>query len=398
MLAMRRLLACSLFLMLFVMLGSEAKALPDQRVAQFDGQLASGEKTAHHFLVDQCAKLEIIEDIARLFQEDYSSLKMTILDPTGRSIDYHAPPDDPAIEVREQNAGKMGTERFLVFHNPPPGRWSIALENMSQQSEQSTQYFIRIDAKDAAYELRLPNAGGWVKPGDEVLLEVQLTLDKKQLLGATVTATVSPHFLLTNIGKSELPLHDDGSDGDRRAEDGVYTAAITPEKPGQIHIAVTATDGEHFERVGSMVFDVSRQGAKVVRVLKEEAIDTDGDGKYESLDIVTEVEVSDAEGSYSLEGFLGVPETSPDKPIPPEELTDINAVQSVMPIFNVPIPRGLGTHQVNLSFPASFIRDMKSDGPYRVGFEVYDNATRRSGFGRLEEPYETQPYRWQDFE
>lgn len=134
-----------------------------------------------------------------------------------------------------------------------------------------------------------------------------------------------------------------------------------------------------------------------VRGVADHGIDRDGDGKYEALEVVVEVDVTDARSRYRLKGVLKDVKGELVEP-PLEGGLFAQQVQRGEPGVSSDVPNGIGVHQVRLSFSGLDISGSRKDGPYLVHLALEDWAVLGYPFGALQPPRQTQPYRWKDFE
>jgi len=83
-----------------------------------------------------------------------------------------------------------------------------------------------------------------VNPGGTVLISCQVTHPNGPMNIQRVAATVS----IGNLNSSYPMLYDDGTNGDRVAEDGIYSLEISaPSIAGEAKIIFIAVDTEHNE-------------------------------------------------------------------------------------------------------------------------------------------------------
>jgi hypothetical protein len=83
-----------------------------------------------------------------------------------------------------------------------------------------------------------------VGPGSMVLISCQVTHSDGPMNIERVAATISSG----NLNTSYPMLHDDGTNGDKVPEDGIYSLEITAgNTPGEVKIVFIAVDNEHDE-------------------------------------------------------------------------------------------------------------------------------------------------------
>lgn len=361
-----------------------------QQIAQIKGRILPGKTVQHLFFVDPTKQLYLSDDGRKLsLFSERSDLKLIFIDPAGKRI-------GPVIRLEKQRPGMKG--EFVsrrVIDNPVPGRWILEL-SLSEQAR-PVQYTVNISAKDPIYELDASHIYHLNKPGELIRLEIKLLKQRKPFSEASVIGNLEKRFNFDEINlPKQLIFNDDGVNGDLTGKDGIYTATLTPDKPGSYWIEVHATDGKSFERIAWRGVDVFVPGGIQLtgRITKEIAIDDDRDGKYEALNIIVEIEVSDTQSHYGLYGkinslsgkLIGLPpRLSP-------------AVQVMLPGVYGNVPRSTGLHEVVISFPGEWFIISRQDGPYLVYIDGNDWNITGQPLDRLRQPYKTKPYHWKEFE
>lgn len=376
-------------------------ALGEELVTLKEGVLASGDTARHEFLVDPAAQLRIHGgNAANLlpfvgFASD--RLGIVLIDPDGRRLDLTAVSPHPSIRFEENRTPKGRVIRTLVIDNPVPGRWVMELH--VREGTKPVRYWIQVSAKDALYTLSVAGGTGEpIRPGETVSLEAQVKKQGQPYGQARVTGKLEAFSTrVSGQVKQSLVFRDDGTGGDRVAADGVYGTTVTLDKPGEYTVEITATDGQSFERLAWETVQVSAQGARLTGHIRETPVDEDRDGKYESLKVLVEVEVSDTESTYYLSGRLtsltgqAIGE-SPSLHVDPE------AQRAMPPGAYEMVPRVPGRQEVVLPFPGSWFLESQVDGPSLLTFELEDSAISYPPLERLERPYQTQAYHWTEFE
>ncbi len=376
----------------------------EQEIVRLEGALTPGQKLTQQFLVDTASQLRIRGNGIGLASESAkrAKIKMIFLDPAGRRIDPTALAGDKSVKLKKNYIKKSpsakGVISYILFiNNPSAGRWSVEL-SLSAEENNPALYWIMIDTEDAEFIFYPLKGYQSVKPAQLVYIEAKLEKKGKPVSQAQVVARVKGSSMLTRATVEQiLIMRDDGTEGDKITGDGIYTATFRPEKIGDYHIKLTATDNKNFSRLAWSGFAAATKGARLKDNIKEIAVDTDKNGKYESLNLFVEVEVLDTLGNYYLQGRLYTQKGSIGEE-PRVRPLDYFVQIAEPPGAFVKVPDRIGTHQISLLFPGEWFLKSKLDGPYFFSLELEDANLIGSPFFIKNKAFQTKPYRWSDFE
>ncbi|MCE7979545.1 MAG: hypothetical protein DYG89_00015 [Caldilinea sp. CFX5] len=306
-------------------------------------------------------------------------LTITLVDPTGWVITPERALIEPSVRYRSQQGYLMATEGWSYLYqiaNPVAGEWQIVLtteaaNKVSLYGTVKSAWQVQIEVDQAAY-----------RPGDLVTVQARLTDGDRLQIGATITGTV----ILPDGAHFPLTFTDDGTQGDATAQDGRYTAQFTaPGYNSHLQIDLRARyDG--VVRQESTSIEVVGPTATLQQISGERAVDANGNGLYERLELDLLLAVQSA-GAYEFQGTLV---DSSGKPL-------AFALRAI--VFNA-LPTGLQT--ITLTFDGAMLHGAGSDGPYTLTDLVikYSDQTVYAPFtvGVHQNVYTTATYNRHQFE
>lgn len=195
-----------------------------------------------------------IDEFTLLITKKTQKIRIALKDPAGK--EHKAGRKAAGMEWVESGAFDMVTVK-----DPAPGLWNI---NFS--AEEGNKVFILTNLK-----LLSSFSKTAVEQGKPIKFEAWLTKGNEPLK----TKEILEHIEISvNIRTPEgkdvaAPLHDDGTNGDTAAGDGVYTLGLPIEQPGEYNLTLTA-DGGTFRREKVFVFKATAPVAIVVKTTVDE--------------------------------------------------------------------------------------------------------------------------------
>ena len=357
---------------------------PDQRIANFEGDLEPGGHTTMKFLVDLASKLRITggfighdpNEHERLVNDFWSHV--TIIDPLQQRIHPAQLPADGiamSLEARQPRPERANWPA-IVIENPVPGRWTLELD--AEGASRPLSYQISILAEGTAIEFSLRRPDQMMRPlAPPILIQAQL-LDHGRAVDlpkGAVRAEVLRYFEGT---RTIYDLNDQGLNGDAVARDGLYTAELPIKRSGGYRIEVTASDGKTFQRSEDDTMQLAAIGVTMTRRLREVPADTDGNGVWDTLQFLVQVNRETEGGNYILRGMIhhkneAKPDYTADAPIPPS----------------------IGQHEVVFPVPGRWLQE-EEDGTCWLRLSILD-LTSLSDIDHLEQDYQLS-YPISDFE
>lgn len=195
-----------------------------------------------------------IHEFTLLITKKTPKIRIAIKDPAGK--EHKAGRKAASMEWFESGAFDMVTVK-----DPAPGLWNIKFS-----AEEGNKVFIITDMK-----LLSSFSKTTVEQGKPIKFEAWLTKDNEPLKTKEILERVK---ISVNIKTPEgtdvaAPLHDDGTNNDSTAGDGVYTLGLPVEQPGEYNLTLTA-EGETFRREKVFVFKATAPVAVVVKTIVDE--------------------------------------------------------------------------------------------------------------------------------
>ena len=312
-------------------------------------------------------------------------LTATLITPAGDVIDPSTPDADPTVHyvLTEPDDEEYPTWMdFYYIETPAAGVWQVVLA-----AEADAQYWLGL---------------GGVSP-----VEVWVEADKREY-GPQETVTVQAAVLKSDGGYSELQkgfaftgtveldyrntvpftLYDDGSHGDIRAGNGVYTGQFTaPAENSELRIIVQAAKGNVMRFATTAVQSFGWSG-EIIAVANDRGIDDNDNGYFDKLAVDVVVDVGQA-GNYEVTAVL----TTPD---------DKWSTLALFTTYATKTPLATGVNTITLGFDGKALRGSGHHGAYQVksisvdyfGEEFYGSATVASA----RNPYTTGVYAATQFE
>ncbi len=208
--------------------------------------------TGRGFLIDPD-----IEEATFYISNDTGS-KVLLKTPTGVKISERNVPSS----VKWYSGSKFSV---ITITSPAAGQWEV--EGIS-----SPDGFI-------AVMTNLKLSVDWPKSlisGASGILQARLYDAQKPVVIPEMTGKLSYRYTITPIDKISTPvmrdsLYDDGADGDKVANDGVFSRRVTVQDVGEYRLSVTAI-GPTFERQQQMGFSIKPQMVRVEVIPAEESL------------------------------------------------------------------------------------------------------------------------------
>lgn len=187
---------------------------------------------------------------------DRRDLRLVFKDPKGMAWEIAAPSSgtEPALPQ---------TAYGTTIERPVAGAWTLSVISSGPLLDYPITTLQITYANHIHARMSIPKQTFVIGESLPVSLELMDGMARVKNLRTTVTVTklkdptVLPTFVI---------FHDDGSNGDRIAKDGLYTAAIPTEAPGRFRLEAqiegTASTG-HFHRTFELTFKVVPKAAHI---------------------------------------------------------------------------------------------------------------------------------------
>ena len=301
-------------------------------------------------------------------------LDVVLVDPIGQTLDPVTVQSDPGIEYVEMDM--LARTAAYVFSSTLTGTWGFTVTGASLPYTMPFRLLAVPDSQVAVTAMATP----WQTLDHPVTISAEVTYSTSvPIVGANVQAFVS-----RPSGESiALTLHDDGVHHDLAASDGVYGNTYTGTDVGGFYAVLVEASGvyasESFTRAGETHFSVSTGAVALDNECNDQPRDSNGDGKYDWLDVTVGVTVTQA-GTYTLAADLVAGEGA---------YIGHSVVRTAIP------PGSVG---LTLTFDGDDIRAGGLDGPYTVtNLLVADESLAHLLLDRADEPHVTAAYAHQQF-
>ncbi len=294
------------------------------------GTLAASGNTSHTILIDSTG--------ASTFNLSWtgSNLSFTLTRPDGQVIDPVYASANPNVVTYAFAPGGPDTPNQLAyaFTTTMPGSWQL---NISNVGTGATGY-VTFAEFETSRTLTVAANADTLSVGSNLALTATLSNGTTGIPGATVNAQINRSDNITDT----VTLAHQGN--------GVYTANyLVPNAPGYLPVSVTATGsdgGTAFERQETLILAIAPQTAQLTGSYSDSAVDDDGDGLFDNLNIQVGVNPS-VSSDFTLSGDLVVGS---------QIVAHAGAYVSLTP----------GAQNVTLSFSGDDIRATNLDGPYTL--------------------------------
>ncbi len=248
-----------------------------------------------------------------------AALDITITAPDGVSLTLDAIKQRGGSVIESVQEGGNEADFFpgdylyeIRLPSPELGLYRLRATAKTALSEEGRVFILPLPEGDTEFALR-PAPEIQVEYDyihDAAFVSVPLTVTATVLSRAAPVSGVRVHYRFVEAGDPRtVELLDDGRGADGKAADGVYSATFTPTKEGTLEIYASTTLPESLPQgPHEQAWTIAVEPA-MARLLGEPAmvpLDEDGDGRFETLAIETEVEVIE-EGEYGWTVFIDYP-------------------------------------------------------------------------------------------
>lgn len=278
------------------------------------------------------------------------NLAFTLIDPLGNTITPQS--GTPGVTYFDLNVG-FGVFANYQLDDMMPGTWGYNLTVTDVESAVAYRLLYRA-GRNISINLTAPQ---WMSAGEPLLLSASLSHNGTRLASGTVIARIER----PDTSSAMLDLFDDGAHGDGMADDGVYANTYANTNQGGYYgILITASgeiDTTAYERTTSALVAVA-PSTKLTGNYRDEGVDVEGDGYFESLAFEAEVDVAQA-GDYLIKAELWAGN---------QLITESEGWSTLEP----------GTHWLPIFFDGNDIRKGGFDGPYQIRNMLLIDQTQAS--------------------
>ena len=301
-------------------------------------------------------------------------LNLSLTAPNGDLIDPTTTQTDPNVDYSKFDA--LAHIATYVFTDTLAGTWNYTITGVSAPYTVPYQ-LIALPSLPVAVTAQ---ASAWQPQGQAAIISGTLTYSATtSLTGAAVQAFISrPNGTLDTID-----LYDDGAHDDQVAGDGIYGNSYTRTDVGGFYAVVVQAAGVYqtqpYTRTAETSFSVATSAASLAEQYSDQPRDTNGDGRYEWLDVSAQISVTQV-GTYTLAADL---------------VTDAGNY-----IGHALLRTGLltGTHSLTLSFAGDDILESGQDGPYTLtNVLLVDDERASLLLDQADDVYTTPAYNHRQF-
>jgi hypothetical protein len=260
--------------------------------------IASGELTGSNSVSGQFSMNSTDPSQITLYWSS-GNIEFTLTDPNGYVITPQNSGSNPNIDYLNLEIG-YGLMASYQITSTVPGFWeyNITPNNLPDPAPYRLVSFL---AKPISVNGFAP---GWSPYNESVVITATVSYSSTTLLpGGNVTAEI-----LRPAGNSQtVPLFDDGAHNDGAANDGLYGLIYSETDSDGIYIVRLASDGTHngqeYTRNNTVFFTVGSNAASLNDTYSDVALDQNGDGLYEWLELSIGLDVLQA-GEYAISADL----------------------------------------------------------------------------------------------
>jgi hypothetical protein len=266
---------------------------PVTRTGKLKRTIRQGETKEHKLLIDWTLGASVV-----LFSDE-SDLALTLISPSGVIYDKSTAGLDSRSGYKAKSTitpTGEGWVKTLALCNPEEGEWTIRVTAVQAPSFPfSTTYLLMTPERPhgVAFLGRSPDTT--VSSGNALVISALLAEEGRPVVGAEVSARVRA----PNGQWIDVPLVDDGSAADARADDGMYHGELRQTQvPGSYTINYEATrfgvDGKpamSWKTHGAA--GVGRSASRLTGEIRDGTRDLDGDGHWDELVIEVAVKVTE---------------------------------------------------------------------------------------------------------
>lgn len=302
-----------------------------------------------------------VQGVSFTVYADTAGFDISVLDPAGNSIGEAEAAGDPNISYvnEEVVTGALYAVSIQILSSDP-GSWTVTVTSSDGGEMTYSTAVLTTLTVDAATDAAAYLAG------DTVTFTANLIDDGVGIEGATGIVSL----IDADSGAVDTATLSDSGGG---SYGGTWTADAGT-WVGELTLSGTDSSGYAYERSAGVNFVATSASGALGGVIDESGRDTDGDGRYDTLDLSTEL-TADSAGDYQVLGVL-MDETG---------TTTVSTARASETL-------AVGTTTVSLSFDGEQISDARIDGPYLLHSLVLIDQASGAILDSLSDSYTTEPY------
>jgi len=311
-------------------------------------------------------------DIEIMLYHTEGDVEFSLLSPSGAFIDIDLAKQDQNYSYSIHDW--IGTiQTYSIAQNVAEvGNWTIVLSGKSV-GPAGVPFSVTALLNASAISANTTMNKRIYRKGETVLLTTTILDDHLPLTSASVTVDI---LYPDGVTGATLSLVDDGTSGDKRANDGVYSGLFkntTQSGTYRADVTVIGAEQQPFSRSSTLYIPISISNSIIVGNFKDYGHNSDNDDYYNQLVIDTEIKVTDA-AKYRI--FAELADSNG------KIIEQISVVEALDP----------GIRKVSLIFDGILLRQHGVDGPYQL------KAIRLLLLDEKFDAYRTQDYRAEQFQ
>lgn len=272
-------------------------------------------------------------------------LSLSLTSPSGAHFDPASAATDPNVHFESSMEGDDLQVQTYVIETPEVGTWTLEVSAPATADPSGQQaYALTGVLTDSPILLEAATDRPAYHQGDPIIIRASLTNGGAPITAASVIAQVRHG----DQSPASLTLADDGTGGDLKAGDGIYSGrfvATIPPGPYDVLVSATGPAATPFNREKLLLATVSASASRLNGTFSDRDNDTDSDGLFDDLEVQVGMDVT-APRPYRMLG----------------ELADANGVliATASALTNL----DAGTGMISLHFDGASIYKHGVDGPY----------------------------------
>lgn len=238
------------------------------------------------------------------FSSPLDDLAVVLTSPAGQSYSANGPDTELVSSAVVTDTEGAITNYFFMLEQPAVGWWSYTLQATGVMT-QAQEVLLGLDSTSIV-RTGVLGGGKDYRPDREVHLEL-VTMDD-----AGALADVNIQAILYRLNDADfMPVvvnfADNGLDGDRVADDGVFSLSLSPQLPGEYMVDIDVggmnAQNEPFQRSTTAIFTIVPLMATLQGTYTDRSIDLDDDGLVDQIGIAPAIEIFEP-GEYGVRMVL----------------------------------------------------------------------------------------------
>lgn len=190
--------------------------------------------------------------------------------------------------------------QIFKFSKPQPGKWKYIIHKRVPIDINQNIIFTLLTDSSIFAGIQGAREENWLN--SNIKLELAALEDRYPIKQIAISTLIQSPGDRT-LQKQPVKFRDDGLNGDRAANDGIFTASFKAREPGEFQVSGNVegktSKGNLFQRHVSTDFTVIRRTARFLKAFSDRGIDTNGDGLFERTIVSPAIRVLEA-GEYFI--------------------------------------------------------------------------------------------------